>query len=193
VDAESADSNPRSHTGSPPLRDPRHASHPSQASHSNPQTAGRVRARTAALRHDWDVLVVIAAGGVAGAEARYGVSLAVPHTDRQFPWSTLIINVSGCLAIGVLMVLLLELTSPHRLARPFLGVGLLGGYTTYSTFSVEAERLVRAHRPGLALWYVTATVLGCMLAVWIGTVVTQLAGGAVMNARTRRLMRRGER
>jgi fluoride exporter len=132
------------------------------------------------------VLAAVAAGGVAGAEARYGVGVALPHTDQQFPWSTLIVNLSGCLAIGMLMVLLLELTSPHHLARPFLGIGLLGGYTTFSTFSVETERLLRAHRAGVALLYVTASAIGCMLAVWIGTVLTQLAGRAIMDARTRR-------
>ena len=135
------------------------------------------------------MLAAVAAGGVVGSEARYGIDVAMPHTDRQFPWSTLTVNLTGCLAIGMLMVLLLELTSPHRLARPFLGIGLLGGYTTFSTFSVEAERLVRAHRPGVALLYVTASAIGCMLSVWIGTVLTQLAGRAVMDSR----MRRGER
>jgi fluoride exporter len=135
------------------------------------------------------VIAAVAAGGVAGAEARYGIGLAMPHTDRQFPWATLTVNLTGCLAIGMLMVLLLELTSPHHLARPFLGIGLLGGYTTFSTFSVETERLLRAHRAGVALLYVTASAIGCMLAVWIGTAVAQLAGRAVMDAR----MRRGER
>jgi fluoride exporter len=145
--------------------------------------AGRTRQRRVA---DAEVLAAIAVGGVAGAEARYGLGVALPHTDRQLPWATLLVNVTGCLAIGVLMVLLLELTSPHRLARPFLGIGLLGGYTTFSTFSVEVERLVRAHRPGLAMLYVTVTPIGCMLAVWMGTVLTQLAGRSVMSARRRR-------
>jgi len=63
------------------------------------------------------VIAAVAAGGVAGAEARYGIGVAMPHTDRQFPWSTLTVNLTGCMAIGMLMVLLLELTSPHRLAR----------------------------------------------------------------------------
>lgn len=134
----------------------------------------------------WDIVVAIALGGVIGAESRYGLATALPHTGGQFPWSTLIINVVGCLLIGVLMVLLLELASPHRLARPFLGIGVLGGYTTFSTFTVDAERLVNAHRPLMALAYVMSTVVLCLLAVFAATVATQLAGEFVIERRGRR-------
>ena len=71
------------------------------------------------------------------------------------------------------MVILLEVGHPHRLARPFLGVGILGGYTTFSTFSVDTVRLVHAHRPLLALGYVAATVSVGALAVWIATRATR--------------------
>jgi CrcB protein len=74
------------------------------------------------------------------------------------------------------MVVLLDLTRPHRLARPFLGVGVLGGYTTYSTFAVDAQRLVLDHRPLLALVYVVATVVSGALAVWAATAVTLRLG-----------------
>jgi CrcB protein len=129
----------------------------------------------------WDVLAAIAVGGVLGAEARYGVGQALPHTRDEFPWSTVLINVSGCLLIGVLMVVLLELLTPHRLARPLLGVGILGGYTTYSTFAVDVQHLLLAHRPGLALGYVAVTLALGALAVLAGTGATRwLAGrGAV--------------
>ena len=83
-----------------------------------------------------------------GAEARYGIDRLIPPPATGFPWATLLINVSGCLLIGVLMVLLVEVWSPHRYARPFLGVGVLGGYTTFSTFAVDAVRLVRAQHAG---------------------------------------------
>jgi len=63
-----------------------------------------------------DVLAVIAGGGVLGAEARYGVSVMVPHAPTAFPWSTLLINAAGCVLIGVLMVVITEVTTPHRLA-----------------------------------------------------------------------------
>lgn len=120
----------------------------------------------------WDVLLATAAGGIVGAEGRYGLSLAAPHHDRQFPWSTLLINVTGCLLIGVLMAVLLELPSPHPLARPFLGVGILGGYTTYSTFALDVQRLMLHHRPLVALDYVAFTVFGCAGAVWLSSALT---------------------
>ncbi len=141
----------------------------------------------------WDIVVVVAVGGIVGAEARYGVGEALPHTASQFPWSTVLINASGSLVIGALMVLLLELTSPHRLTRPFLGVGVLGGYTTFSTFAVDAQRLVTNHRPLIALAYVAATVVSCAAAVWLATVATLVGGELIINARVRHQLRRGSR
>ena len=123
-------------------------------------------------------VVAVAVGGVAGAEARYGVGLALPHHGTGFPWSTVLVNASGCLLIGALMVLLLEITSPHRLARPFLGVGVLGGYTTFSTFAVDADRLIHAHSHGRAATYVAATLAACLFAVYLGTVAARALGAA---------------
>jgi CrcB protein len=134
----------------------------------------------------WDLLLAIAVGGIIGAEARYGLGELFPHTGRQFPWSRVIINVTGCAVIGVLMVVLLELTSPHRLVRPLLGVGVLGGYTTFSTFTVDAVRLVRESEPLLALAYVVFTVVACVLAVMATTIATQVVGRFVLDADVRR-------
>lgn len=139
----------------------------------------------------WDLVLAVAIGGILGAEGRYGLGLAMPHGGRQFPWSTVVINASGCLLIGALMVALLELTSPHRLVRPFLGVGVLGGYTTYSTFAVDVQRLILDHRPLVALGYVVVTVLGCAAAVWLSTAVTLAAGRAVIAHRVRSRAHRG--
>jgi fluoride exporter len=118
------------------------------------------------------LLAAIAVGGILGAEARYGLSVALPHADQRFPWSTLVINVTGCLLIGVLMTVLLSMPSPHRLIRPFLGVGVLGGYTTYSGFAVDIERLVLAHRPLVALSYLVLTVLAGAGGVWLASALT---------------------
>lgn len=79
----------------------------------------------------WPVLAVISAGGVTGALARYGLAEAFPHAVDRFAWATFGINVSGCLLIGVLMVLVTEVWSTRWLLRPFLGTGVLGGYTTF--------------------------------------------------------------
>nr|WP_275889392.1 CrcB family protein [Nakamurella flavida] len=113
-------------------------------------------------------------GGVIGAESRYGVALLMPHQPGAFAWSTLVVNVTGCLLIGALMVVLLEAVTPHRLARPFLGVGVLGGYTTFSTFAMDTQDLLRADRPGAALAFVGLSLAFGALAVWAATRVTRL-------------------
>src|SRR6201992_4401295 len=78
-------------------------------------------------------LAVISAGGALGALARYGLATAWPHPATGFPWATWTINVSGSFLIGVLMVLIERRFAGRRLIRPFFGVGILGGYTTFST------------------------------------------------------------
>lgn len=115
---------------------------------------------------EWDILLAMGIGGVLGAEARYGLSVAVAHSAGQFPWSTVLINITGCLLIGVLMAILLTMRHPPRLARPFLGVGILGGYTTFSTFSLDMVTLLRHHHPLAALAYLLLTGAGCAAAVW---------------------------
>src|SRR5690348_233451 len=88
--------------------------------------------RVGAQRHELvrgqgPVLVAIAIGGGLGALARYGLSQLLPTRPGEFPWATFFTNVLGCLLIGVLMVLITERWTVHRLVRPFLGVGVLGG------------------------------------------------------------------
>jgi fluoride exporter len=146
--------------------------------------AGRRQRRSRPRR--WDLVVACSAGGILGAWARYGLALAVPHAPGEFSWSTVIINASGSLLIGALMVVLLELTSPHRLVRPFLGVGVLGAYTTYSTFAVDVQQLALHHRPAAAGAYILVTVVACGAAVWLSTAVTLSVGRAVITRRVRR-------
>jgi fluoride exporter len=119
------------------------------------------------------VLGVIAAGGVVGAEARYGLGLALPHDPGQWPWATLVVNVSGCALIGVLMVVLLELTRPHPLARPLLGVGVLGGYTTFSTFSTDVLTLLQGGHPLAGVGYFLLTPVLAVAAVAAGVGATR--------------------
>ena len=115
------------------------------------------------------VLAVISAGGVLGALARYGLSEMWPHDPRGFAWSTWTINITGCFLIGVLMVLIARFRPGQRLIRPFWGVGVLGGYTTFSTAAVDVLRA----DPATALIYLAATLVGAVLAVWLGTTVTE--------------------
>ncbi|WP_336204186.1 fluoride efflux transporter FluC [Nonomuraea sp. LPB2021202275-12-8] len=146
----------------------------------------RVPADRAELRPSaWPVLGAISAGGVLGALARHGVSVALPHQPGAFAWSTFLVNVSGCLLIGVLMVLVGEVWTGRRLLRPFLGVGVLGGYTTFSTYAVDVQQAMAAGRAGAALAYLAATLVAAMLAVWAGASLTARAVGAV-RARRRR-------
>lgn len=121
-------------------------------------------------RASWDVLAVVAAGGALGAAARYGAGLAWPHHPGGFPWATLVVNVVGCVAIGVLA----GLAPRHRLARPFLGTGVLGGFTTFSTYAVDARTLVDAGRPVAAATYVAGTLVAALAAVWLGMLVVRL-------------------
>ncbi|MFF4949280.1 fluoride efflux transporter FluC [Streptomyces chattanoogensis] len=124
------------------------------------------RARRAApWRGQWPVIGVVAAGGAAGATARYGATLIWPTAPDAFPWTTLAVNVVGCALMGVLMVLITELWSPHRLVRPFLGTGILGGFTTFSTYTVDIAHLVDARRAVPALAYLAATLLAALGAV----------------------------
>jgi fluoride exporter len=128
-------------------------------------------------RHPVAVLAAMSAGGALGALARYGISVAVPTPTGAFPWATFLINVTGCFLIGVLMVIITELATPHPLARPFLGVGVLGGYTTFSTSVVEVQRLVAAGAAGTGLLYVAATALTALAAAYLGTVLARRVGG----------------
>jgi CrcB protein len=126
------------------------------------------------------VLAAISAGGVLGASARYGVGVALPTPHGGLPVATLLVNTTGCLLIGVLMVLIVDVWTAHPLVRPFLGVGVLGGYTTFSSATVEAQELLTAGRPGLALGYLVGTAVAALAAVQLGVVLTRaiaLTGG----------------
>lgn len=125
------------------------------------------------LRGHGAVLAVIAAGGGVGAVARYGVGLWLPTTAGRFPWGTFAIDVSGCFLIGVLMVLITEVWSAHKLIRPFLGVGLLGGFTTFSTYANEIRGLLKPGTVDVGLLYLFGTLLGALLAVVLGVWATR--------------------
>lgn len=120
------------------------------------------------------VLAVIALGGGLGAEARFGLARLLPTPAGAFPWSTFITNVLGCFLIGVLMVLITEVWSAHRLVRPFLGVGVLGGFTTFSTYANEIRGLLRPGTMGVAFIYLAGTLLCALLAVIVAMWLTRL-------------------
>jgi len=132
------------------------------------------RVRRRRERPDWRELAVIAGGGVVGSLARYGVSVALPPSARGLPWATFVVNVAGCLLIGALMILIVEVWSPHRLLRPFLGIGLFGGFTTFSTYTVDTQRLLVAGAPRLAFAYLAGTLVAALAATALGVTVARL-------------------
>lgn len=110
----------------------------------------------------------MALGGALGSVARYGVSPWIDRGGAGFPWSTLVVNVVGCLIIGAVTVLLEEIGDPHRLVRPFVGVGVLGGFTTFSTCVADVGGLLAAQRPVQATFYLFGTVALGVVSVGCG-------------------------
>ena len=140
-------------------------------------------AQRAARALDPAVLGAISVGGILGSEARYAVGLAAPHAAGAWPTATIVINVSGSLLIGALMALLAELSTPHRLIRPLLGVGVLGGWTTFSTAMVDVQQLVRAGRPLVAGLALVGTPVAALLAAALGAWAVR--GAAAVRRRSR--------
>lgn len=131
------------------------------------------RRRPAPWRGQWPVIGVVAVGGGIGATARYGAALLWPTARGAFPWTTLTVNAVGCALMGLLMVVITEARPSHHLVRPFLGTGILGGFTTFSTYAVDIQRLVEARRPAAAMAYLAATVLVALAAVWAAVAATR--------------------
>lgn len=119
-------------------------------------------------------LAVISAGGVIGTLARYGLSTVLPGPLDGLDWATFAANLIGCLLIGALMTLITEAWRPHPLMRPFLGVGVLGGFTTFSTAMVGVQRTAASGATGTALLHLAATLAGALSAVWTGVHLARL-------------------
>ena len=113
-------------------------------------------------------MAVIAAGGMLGVAARYGVAAAFSNPTDGFPWATFWINVSGSFVLGLFLVIALERAGPTNYLRPFFATGFLGSFTTFSTFSVEADLLIKGGHVMTAVAYVTATVVVGLLSAWLG-------------------------
>jgi CrcB protein len=120
-----------------------------------------------------DAVAVVALGGVHGAEARYGLGTVWTTPAGGFPWTTLLINVVGCLVIGVFLVAITEGRPAHRLVRPFFGTGVLGGFTTFSTYCLDTHRLLDVHRVGAAFGYLAGTLVAALGAVRLGATGTR--------------------
>lgn len=114
-----------------------------------------------------DVLLV-GVGGAVGSLGRYGVGVLMARlVGLAFPWATLLVNVVGGLTMGLLTA---RIGPEHEHIRLLVGVGILGGFTTFSTFSLEAVRLLQ-HQPGAGALYMAASLVLSVGACWMGLVL----------------------
>ncbi len=120
-------------------------------------------------------LVLVGTGGALGALARFGLSAFVQRrAGTDFPLGTLVVNVLGCLVLGALMTLVVEKELFDVRVRQFVGVGLLGSFTTFSTFGVETVELAREGQVGAAVGNVALNVLVGVGAVLLGHALVRM-------------------
>ena len=126
---------------------------------------------------DRSAVLWVFAGSMAGAPARYAIGEWWPVDDGGLPWPTLVINVGGAFALGLLLSVLTDGTvgrplkpesARRKRLRLLAGTGFLGAFTTYSSFAVELDLLVHAGRAGLALGYAALALSGGVLAATAG-------------------------
>jgi CrcB protein len=143
-----------------------------------PGTGGRSAPLTR-VRHsgpDAADLAAIAVGGGLGSVARYLISQAFP-AGHGFPWAIFAINVSGSFALGLLLIYLLQVWPPRRLLRPFLAIGVLGGYTTFSTYAAGVVTLINDHALARADAYALTSVVAGLVAAWCGVTAARRMSG----------------
>jgi CrcB protein len=158
------------------MPDPREgAAEPLDPDLGTPDEQVKARAANAEGR----VLAVISVGGVIGAVGRYEAGEWWPTRSDAFPWTTLGINVLGSALLAVVIVVAAELWTDKPWLRLFLGTGVLGGFTTFSTFALDNRRLLSNGHTNVALGYLASTLLACAAATWLG-------GAAARAAFTRR-------
>ena len=119
-------------------------------------------------------VIAIAIGGAFGSVLRFGLSTWV-HTlvGRGFPYGTLAVNVLGCLAMGVLFVLLVERMGASAVWRAGLLIGVLGGFTTFSSFSIETFNLIEQGAMAKAAGNMAASLVLCVGATWLGVILAR--------------------
>ena len=117
---------------------------------------------------------MIALGGAAGAIARYQVAALIQaRIPAGFPWGTFIVNISGCLIMGVATILLTERLVTHPNWRFLIPIGFIGAYTTFSTFELETFRAVTEGSWLIGAANVVGSVLAGYVALWLGVVLTR--------------------
>lgn len=129
------------------------------------------------LRERWDLLLVIALGGALGSIGRWATAEALPHQGAEFPWATWTVNISGAFLLGVVTVLASDVWPSARHLRPFVGVGVLGGFTTFSTYVLDARGAFAAGSPAVALGSLLLTLVLALPAAWAGLWLTRRLTG----------------
>jgi CrcB protein len=133
----------------------------------------------------WDVLAVIAVGGALGSLARWALSQALETQPGRVPWATLLENASGSALLGLLMVFVVSVWRPNRYVRPFLGVGVLGGYTTFSTYALETRDLLASGDVPLAFGYLLGSVVVGLVCVALGVLLGRSLARVLHHRRVR--------
>ena len=121
-----------------------------------------------------DVLAVIAAGGMLGAAARFKLAEALPTKPGHFPWATFWTNLSGSFLLGFLLIVLLARFPPTRYVRPFMTTGILGAFTTMSTYTVETALLVKDDHAAIAVLYGVGSVAAGVFLAYAGIATARL-------------------
>lgn len=118
-------------------------------------------------------IILVMSGGAIGAGLRYGLSRALPVSPGGWPWPTFAANVLGGLAMGVLAAWVLRGDNSAESLRLFVGVGVLGGFTTFSAFSLEMMQMAERGQIGLAAGYALASVLLALGALFAGMIAAK--------------------
>ena len=117
-------------------------------------------------------VLAIAAGGAVGSVLRFWMSTWVhSYAGRAFPYGTLTVNVLGCLAMGFLFVLFVDRLSDNAVLRAGVLIGVLGGFTTFSSFSIETFNLIEQGAWLKAVVNMTGSLLLCIGATWVGVIL----------------------
>ncbi|NJQ17067.1 fluoride efflux transporter FluC [Streptomyces bohaiensis] len=118
------------------------------------------------------LLVAVSLGGMVGAAARHGTGILWPGSESS-PLTTLAVNIVGCAAMGALMALIETGAVTAPWVRPALGTGVISSFTTFATYTLDADRVIAADRYAAAALYLVGTVGAALLALWAGLATTR--------------------